>query len=104
MSQALDFWISVTEDEVMGVADAMPPEKYDFAPAAGEFTGVRTFGEQLKHLAANNYRMAAYIMGRKPSPEMENETGPDSVRSKDQVVAYARGSFAELHRAMATIT
>ena len=55
-------------------------EKYSFAPTAGEFTGVRTFAQQIKHLAANNYRMAAYILGETPTPEQVSETGPDSVR------------------------
>jgi hypothetical protein len=61
VSQSLDFWISNTETEVVSAADAMPEEKYSFAPTAGEFNGVRTFAQQVKHLAANNYRMAAII-------------------------------------------
>src|SRR5215469_2259768 len=31
MSQALDFWISNTEKEVVSAAEAMPEEKYSFA-------------------------------------------------------------------------
>jgi hypothetical protein len=62
VSQALDFWITNTEKEVVFAADAMPEEKYSFAPTAGEFTGARTFAQQVKHLAANNYRMDAYIL------------------------------------------
>jgi DinB superfamily len=103
ISQALDFWITVTESEVVPAADAMPEEKYSFAPAGHGFTGVRTFAQQVKHLAANNYRMAAYIVGNTPTPEEESETGPDSVRSKAQIMAYLQGSFTTLHRAMATI-
>jgi DinB family protein len=100
---ALDFWISNTEKEIMSAAEAMPEEKYSFRPAAGEFTGVRTFGEQIKHLAANNYRMAAYILGQEPSPDQEHETGPTSVQTKAQIVDYAKGSFAALHRAAGSI-
>jgi hypothetical protein len=59
IGQALDYWITNTEKEVVSAADAMPEEKYSFAPTAGEFTGARTFAQQIKHLAANNYRMAA---------------------------------------------
>src|SRR5580693_3627682 len=103
VSQALDFWISTTENEVVPAADAMPGEKYSFAPTAGEFTGVRTFAQQVKHLAANNYRMAAYILGQTPTPEQESETGPDAVQSKAQIMEYLNGSFAALHRAVATI-
>jgi len=103
VSQALDFWITLTEKSVVSAADAMPEEKYSFAPTTGEFTGVRTFAEQVKHLAANNYRMAAYIVGQTPTSDQESETGPDAVRSKAQVMDYVRGSFAALHRAVATI-
>lgn len=102
---ALDSWIANTEQHVVPVAETMPAEKYDFAPpsAVGLFAHVRTFGQQLKHLAANNYAMAARIAGRTPDPDMANETGPDSVRTKTQIVEYVRGSFVALHRAAATI-
>ena len=69
VSQALDFWITVTESEVVPAADAMPEEKYSFAPSGNGFTGVRTFAQQVKHLAANNYRMAARIVGNRPTPK-----------------------------------
>jgi len=104
MSQALDFWITNTEKDVTLAADAMPEEKYSFAPTAGEFTGTRTFAQQVKHLAANNYRMAARILSDVPAPDQESETGPDAVQSKAQVMDYVRGSFAALHRSVATIT
>jgi hypothetical protein len=104
LSQALDFWITNTEREIVSAAEAMPECKYSFAPTKGAFTGVRTFGQQVKHLAANNYRMAAYILAQTPTPEQESETGPDAVQSKAQIVDYVKGSFAALHRAMAAIT
>ena len=103
VNQALDFWITTTETAVVSAADAMPEEKYSFAPTNGEFTGVRTFAQQIKHLAANNYRMAAYILGQTPTPEQKSETGPDWVQSKAQIMDYVKGSFASLHRAIAAI-
>src|SRR3984885_14964829 len=103
VSQALDFWITNTENLVVPAADAMPGEKYSFAPTAGEFTGVRTFAQQIKHLAANNYRMAAYILNQSPTPDQKSETGPDTVQSKAQIMEYVKGSFAALHRAAAAI-
>jgi hypothetical protein len=103
VSQALDFWITNTENEVVDAADAMPEEKYAFAPTAGVFPGTRTFAQQVKHLAANNYRMAAYILTQTPTPDQESETGPDAVRSKAQIMDYVKGSFAALHRAVAVV-
>lgn len=100
---ALDFWITNTESEVVPAANAMPEEKYGFTPSGSEFAGVRTFAQQLKHLAANNYRMAAYIAGEKPTPDQENETGPNDVQSKAQIMNYLKGSFAALHSSVASI-
>src|SRR6202158_5371694 len=103
VSQALDFGITTGEKTVAATADAMPEEKYSFAPTRGEFTGARTFAQQVKHLAANNYRMAAYILTQTPTPDQESETGPDAVRSKTQIMDYVKGSFAALHRAVAVV-
>ena len=103
VSQALDWWVINTEKHLVPVAEAMPEEKYSFAPSAGEFKGVRTFAQQVKHLAANNYAMAAFIRGEKLSPEMKNERGPDAVKSKAEIIEYLRGSFATLHEAVGTI-
>jgi thiol-disulfide isomerase/thioredoxin len=105
IAEALDSWITTAEQQVVPAADAMPKDKYAFAPdrACGEFRGVRTFAQQVKHLAANNYGIAALILGRKRTDDMENETGPDSVRTKAEIMEYVKGSFAALHEAVATI-
>ncbi len=105
ISEALDSWITNTETHVVPVADVMPEDRYSFAPAptSGEFKGVRTFAQQVKHLAANNYWMAALMLGDKPTLKMSEETGPDSVRTKLEIIEYLKGSFAALHKAVATI-
>jgi hypothetical protein len=105
IAETLDSWIARVETLVVAGADAMPADKYSFAPPTtyGEFAGVRTFAQQVKHLSANNYRMAAMILLQKPTAEMENETGPDSVRTKAEIMEYLKGSFAALHKAVATI-
>ncbi|HET7441223.1 MAG TPA: DinB family protein, partial [Terriglobales bacterium] len=103
VSQALDFWITKTQEKVVPAAQAMPEEKYSFAPTAGEFAGVRTFAQQVKHLAACNYRMAAYMLGQTPTPDQEAEIGPETVRSKAEIMEYLKGSFAATHRAVATL-
>ncbi|MGH9773880.1 MAG: DinB family protein [Candidatus Acidiferrales bacterium] len=102
-SEVLDAWIANTETHTVQVAEAMPEEKYSFAPTNGEFKGVRTFAEQLKHLAANNYWIAAKILGEKPAADQENESGPDSVKTKAEIVEYVKDSFGALHKAVASI-
>jgi len=105
ITETLDSWITHGETLVVGVADAMPADNYSFAPpkSFADFNGVRTFGEQLKHLSANNYRMAALSLGEKPTAEMQNETGPDSAKTKAEITDYVTGSFVVLHKAVATI-
>src|SRR5216684_5081312 len=101
--ETLDSWITNAEKHVVPVAEVMPEDKYSFAPAeaSGEFKGVRTFAQQLKHIAAANYGLATLILGKIPAAEMYNETGPDSVKTKAQIVDYLKGSFAALHNAVA---
>jgi hypothetical protein len=52
---------------IVEAAEAMPADKYGFAPTVGEFNNVRTFSGQVKHLAATNYILAAAALGQ-PAP------------------------------------
>ena len=103
VSQVADFWVTNTEHLVVPAADAMPESKYSFAPSSGEFLGVRTFAEQVKHLAAANYQLAAAILGEQPPAGTDHEMAPDSVETKAQVMDYLKGSFTSLHRAAAAL-
>jgi DinB superfamily len=99
----MDYWVTFQEQQTLGLIDAMPAAKYDFTPTAGSFNHVRTFGQQAKHLAAFNFMAAATMLGESIPDGTGNEVGPDSVRTKEQVIAYVRASFAALHRAAAAI-
>lgn len=99
VSQVVDFWVTNTEQLVVPAAEAMPESKYSFAPSDGEFSGVRTFAEQIKHLAAANYQLAAGALGEEPPENTDHETAPSSVKTKAQIMDYLKGSFASLHRA-----
>ena len=99
VSQVVEFWVTNTEQLLISAADVMPESRYSFAPSNGEFSGVRTFAEQVKHLAAANYQLAAATLGEEPPAGTDRETAPDSVRTKAQIMKYLRGSFAALHRA-----
>jgi hypothetical protein len=101
--QVVDFWVTTTEQLVVPAADAMPEGKYSFAPSNGEFSGVRTFAEQIKHLAAANHQLAAGTLGEEPPAGTDRETAPDSVKTKAQVMDYLKGSFTSLHRAAAAL-
>jgi uncharacterized damage-inducible protein DinB len=100
----LDEQLTSVETTVVGAAEAMPEEKYGFAPTNGAFEGVRTFAQQVKHIAFTNYGAFASMLGEKPPESSPDENGPDSVKTKDAIMKYLRGSFAVGHRALATVT
>ncbi len=101
--QVLDRAISNVENVFVPAADAMPEDKYSFAPTSGEFKGVRNFGEQVKHVAAANYLFAAAILGEKPPLDTGGENGPDSIKTKADIVKFLKDSFAYVHKAVGTI-
>ena len=101
--QVLDYWAAHVERQMIAVADAMPADKYAFAPTDGEFKGVRTFAQQLKHAAATNFILGATILGENPPADAGDETGPDSLRTKADVTQYLKDSFVYLHKAIASM-
>jgi len=103
LTQIVDRSLSGVESEFVSAADAMPEDKYSFAPTHGEFKGVRTFEQQVKHVAAVNYMIGAAIMGEKPPMDLGGENGPDSIKSKADVMKFLKDSFAYMHKADATI-
>ncbi len=88
------------EQEIVPAAEAMPEDKFNFAPSQGEFKGVRTFAQQVKHIAATNYMFAGAILGEKPPVELGSENGPDSMTSKADIVKFLKDSFVYLHKAL----
>jgi DinB superfamily len=104
LTQVLDGGVKTIESEFIPAAEAMPEDKYNFAPTNGEFKGVRTFAQQVKHVAAVNYMVGAAILGEKPPVDVGGESGPDSLKSKADIVKFAKDSFAYAHKAVATIT
>jgi uncharacterized damage-inducible protein DinB len=95
--------LSGLESEFVPLAEAMPEDKYSYAPTNGEFKGVRTFGEQMRHVAATNYMIAASILGEKVPVDLgKGENGPD-LKTKAEIVKFLKDSFAYTHKAFASI-
>jgi DinB family protein len=101
VNQVLDEWVTKIEQLVVPAAEVLPEEKYSFTPSAGQFAGVRTFADQVKHLAAANYQLGSRALGEQPPAGTKGETAPESVRTKAEIMEYVKGSFACLHRAAA---
>jgi uncharacterized damage-inducible protein DinB len=102
-TQVLDRSVANMESEFVPAAEAMPEDKFGFAPTGGEFKGVRTFGEQIKHVAAVNYIFGAAILGEKVPVDVGDESGPEAMKSKAQIVSYLKESFAYVHKAIQTV-
>jgi uncharacterized damage-inducible protein DinB len=97
--------LRIPESEVVSLAEAMPAEKYSFAPTAGQFTGVRTFLLQVRHIATTNYMVCASMQQQKPTVDVgKNENGSDTIKTKEQAVKYLKDSYAYCHKAMDVLT
>jgi hypothetical protein len=94
---------SAVRPNIVSAAEAMPADKYGFAPTVGAFENVRTFGRQIRHLAATNFILAAAALGQDPPADAGDEEGPDSVVTKAQHLAYLSRSFEALEKAIDAI-
>ncbi len=88
----------------MSLVSAMPEDKFAFAPTAGKFDGVRTFGQQAKHVAFVLNELHAVLLGESIPPTAAHENGPDDVTNKDQIQQYVKDAFTHAHKAVATLT
>jgi uncharacterized damage-inducible protein DinB len=60
----------------VGVAEAMPPEEYDFRPDPPSMS----FGEQMLHIARTNYGYCAGLQdSQPPAPVASQTTGKDAI-------------------------
>jgi hypothetical protein len=103
VTQVLDQSVSNAEHEFVPAAETMPEDKFGFAPTSGEFKGVRTFAEQIKHVAAVNYIYGAAILTEKPPVDVGEESGPASIKTKAEIITYLKDSFAYVHKSIQTI-
>jgi hypothetical protein len=113
-SKSFDSALTGFEGQFMGLAKAMPAEKYSFAPSAAIFAesqktdylspnnqGVRNFGQMVAHVAQANYFYGGRLSGVKPDVDVK---AIGSLTDKDQIVAALEKSFAFVHQAMGTLT
>jgi len=108
-AKEIDGMLSLFEEQCMGVAKAMPAEKYGFAPTAATFAAgqgaqfdtVRTFAAQIQHLTQANFYFYSLVSGVKPDVDMK---AIGAMTKKDDLVAALANSFAFAHKAIATIT
>ncbi len=103
-AQALDHLLQQYEHELVPLVEAMPADKFNFAPSSlplptAQYTGVRTFAEQVKHVTqANDHFFASISTLPPPNPDWA------SLKTKDQLVQALKDSFTYGHQVIATIT
>ena len=85
---------------VLRYIDAAPDSMLGFRPTPG----VRTFAEQVKHVATTNYEFFSAALGEKSAVDTSNENGPASITSKADIVKFLKDSFALGHRAAKSLT
>jgi uncharacterized damage-inducible protein DinB len=94
--------LKYTEDEFYAVAEAMPEAKYDFVPSAGNFKDVRSFAEQVKHVACANFAFFNEIEGKTP-PEHCEKGGLAPAKTKPELLKYLRDAFDYGNKVLATL-
>jgi uncharacterized damage-inducible protein DinB len=77
-------------DKVVKMAEEFPEDKYEFRPVAG----VRTFADNLRHVAFWNTFVAKTVKGEKVDPKI-NELPKAEYPSKAAIVKALKGSLNE---------
>jgi len=104
ITSMLQTQLTIVETEIVGAANAMPEDKYSFAPTNGNFVGVRTFAQEAKHVATINNLFFGSLLGEPTPPGLDEGTnGPDDIQTKAQIIQFLKDSFAHGHKAIATI-
>ncbi|MGA2415972.1 MAG: DinB family protein [Candidatus Sulfotelmatobacter sp.] len=95
--------LQFAEGNFIGLAEAMPEDKYSYIPTVGKFDGVRSFGEQVKHVACAQFAFFNEFEGKKP-PEDCEKGGHDPAKTKAELIKYLKDSFDYSNRVLATLT
>lgn len=99
-AQVVNQLLGMVEGELVPLAEAMPADKYNFAPTNGDFKGVRTFADQVRHVTGANY----YMFGRASSIKPTNMPDLKNLKTKEQLVDALKQSYVFAHRAIDTLT
>ena len=109
VASTVDRQISAVEKLVVDAAEAMPEEEFNFSPESlklpgSEYQGVRTFAVEVKHIATSNYFLWTPLTGEKLPEGLKDGNSPEALKTKAEIIAFLKTSFALGHRAAATLT
>jgi hypothetical protein len=89
---SINYMWKMVESNFTSLAEAMPEEKWSFKPTQGAFADVRTFGEQVKHVACANEAWAKKLRGEN-LPDHCDTGGANPAKTRTEILAYLRESF-----------
>ncbi len=109
IATAIDQEIRTIEKQVVEAAEAMPEDKFNFTPEGlqlpgSNYKGVRTFAMQVKHVAASNYILWSALTGDTFPKDFLGGNGPEALKTKAEIIAFLKDSFAQGHKAASTLT
>src|SRR5215210_2908860 len=93
MASTVGQWWEMISGSFVSLAEAMPEDRWSFAPKDGAFKDARTFAEQVKHVACANFAFFREIEKQTP-PEKCETGGPHPATTRTELIAYLRESFA----------
>jgi hypothetical protein len=106
MASTMEAQLSMVEQQIVAAAEAMPDDKYSFSPAGADFSGVRTFALEARHVGTANYVIYSGILGQDPPAGVTVTgawNGSENLQTKEQIVHYLKDSFTLGHKAMAVL-
>ncbi len=88
--------LGMLSKEFVDAVEAMPEDKFNFAPTTGEFKGVRSFSAQVKHVASANW----YFFGGSDMTDEKTKAKGDAIEkltTKAEIVQALKDSLAQAH-------
>jgi DinB family len=109
VAAVIDKEISNLEGLLVSAAEAMPEDKFNISPEnlklpGAEFKGVRTFADQVKHVAADNFAIWAPLTGKPEPAGVNSPNGPAEMKSRAEIIGFLKDSFVFAHKAAAGMT
>ena len=103
IAESVSGTLQFTEGNFLGIAEAMPEDKYSFIPTTGKFDDARSFGEQVKHVACAQFAFFYEFEGKKPPDDCE-KGGHAPAKTKAELIKYLKDSFDYGNGVLATLT
>jgi uncharacterized damage-inducible protein DinB len=109
MAAVVDKEISNLESQLVAAAEAMPESKFNSSPESlnvqgAEFKGVRTFADQIKHVAADNFAIWAPLTGKPEPAGVHSPNGPAEMKARVDIINFLKESFVFAHKAAAGLS